>query len=133
MSRVYKITNCVDSANGIAFGGGGGGGGRGGSSMSDYSGSSYSSYTNSFGGDDNSSSYDSNGRRTVGNSKIYDQVQACKIDNSCASNNQPLDFNGNGSQIDEVGVIAGTALSIPVQSYKAAAGVLVSAGGYLLQ
>jgi len=29
MSRVYKITNCVDSANGIAFGGGGGGGGGG--------------------------------------------------------------------------------------------------------
>jgi len=30
MSRVYKITHCVDSANGIAFGGGGGGGGGGG-------------------------------------------------------------------------------------------------------
>jgi len=29
MSRVYKIINCVDSANGIAFGGGGGGGGGG--------------------------------------------------------------------------------------------------------
>jgi len=29
MSRVYKITHCVDSANGIAFGGGGGGGTRG--------------------------------------------------------------------------------------------------------
>ncbi|WP_159737634.1 hypothetical protein [Vibrio atypicus] len=27
MSKVYKICNCVESANGIAFGGGGGGGG----------------------------------------------------------------------------------------------------------
>ncbi|MEF1285720.1 hypothetical protein QTN94_17775 [Vibrio sp. M250220] len=44
MSKVYKICNCVESANGIAFGGGGGGGGGGGSI---YSNANYDCYTDS--------------------------------------------------------------------------------------